>query len=171
MRRTHRKLTVDETLEFLLDRGIVSEKMSGGYIYEVHRDEFRYWSKNEAIYALSKYLEYGSKSHGARRMIDECTEEHCIEWPNLFRHWEGELLKIDIMSDASGIDLDKIDHKTYHQLSSYYNKLKKRVGDSSEFKEAFNQYVKRKIELNKDLRYRRCSTTGKQQATAENPSS
>ena len=170
MRRKHRKLTVDETLEFLLDRGIISEKRSGGYIYEVHRDEFRYWSKNEAVCELSKYLEYGFKSHGARRMIDRCTEEHCIEWPRLFRHWEGEVPKLDQMSEISGVNLDHISHKTYHQLSSYFNKLRKRVPDTDSFREAFRQYVKRKIELNKDLRYRRCSTTPKLQDTAKNPS-
>lgn len=170
MRRKHRKLTVDETLEFLLERGIISEKMSGGYIYEVHRDEFRYWSKNEAVCELSKYLGYGFKSHGARRMIDECTEEHFIEWPKLFRHWEGEVLKIDQMSEVSGVNLDGITHNTYHQLSSYHNKLRKRLPDETEFREAFRKYVLKKLKEDRDLRYRRCSTTPKLQDTAKNQS-
>ena len=158
MRRKHRKLTVDETLEFLLDREIISEKMSGGYMYEVHKDEFRFWSKNEAVFELSKYLGYGSRSHGARRMIEECTEEFCIEWPSLCRHWESEVLKIDLMSDDCGIDLDGISHQTYHQISSYHNKLRKRIPDDDEFREVFNKYVNRKIRENKDLRFKRCST-------------
>lgn len=170
MRRKHRKLTVDETLEFLLDRGIISEKMSGGYIYEVHRDEFRFWSKNEAVCELSKYLGYGFKSHASRRAIDSCTEEFCIEWPKVCRHWEGEVMKIDIMSEASGIDLDGISHQTYHQLSSYYNKLRKRIPEDDEFREVFNKYVNRKIIENKDLRFKRCSTTLKLQDTAKSQS-
>ena len=154
MRRKHRKLTVDETLEFLLDRGIISEKMSGGYIYEVHKDEFRFWSKYEAVTELSKYLGYGNRSKAGRRAIDECTEEYCIEWPRVFRHWESEVPKIDLMSDASGIDLDQIDHKTYHQLSSYHNRLKKKIPDDAEFKEKFRQYVQRKLKEDRDLRFR-----------------
>ena len=120
----------------------------------MHRDEFRYWSKNEAVCELSKYLGYGFKSHASRRMIDLCTEENFIEWPNLCRHWEGEVPKIDIMSEASGIDLDKIDHKAYHQLSSYHNRLRKRVPNDEEFKAAFREYVLRKLKEDRDLRYR-----------------
>jgi hypothetical protein len=156
MRQRHRKLSVDETLEFLIERKIVVEKVSGpGYIYEYHKDSFRYWSKNEAVCELSKYLGYGFKSKAGRRLVDSCTEEYCIEWPRVFRHWEEEMAtKLDIMSEASGVDLDKIDHKTYHQLSSYFNKLRKRVPDDSEFKEVFRKYVLRKMKEKKDLRYR-----------------
>lgn len=173
MRRKHRKLTVDETLEFLIERNIVAEKAAGtGYIYEYHKNSFRMWSKNEAVCELSKYLGYGFKSHASRRMIDSCTEEYCIEWPRVYRHWEEEMgTKLEIMSESSGIDLDNISHKTYHQLSSYFNKLRKRIPDDAKFRESFRQYVKKKIALNKDLRYRRCSTTEKQQVTAENLSS
>lgn len=156
MRRKHRKLTVDETLEFLLDRGIISEKMSGtGYIFEYHKNSFRMWSKNEAVCELSKYLGYGFKSHATRRAIDSCTEEFCIEWPRVFRHWEEEMgTKLDLMSETSGIDLDGISHQIYHQLNSYYNKLRKRIPEDSEFREAFRQYVLRKMKEKKDLRYR-----------------
>ncbi len=149
-------MTVDETLEFLLERKIVVEKTSGtGYIYEYHKNSFRMWSKNEAVCELSKYLGYGFKSHASRRAIDSCTEEYCIEWPKVWRHWEEEIgTKLDLMSETSGVDLDTISHKTYHQLSSYFNKLRKRVPDNTGFREAFRQYVKKKIELNKDLRYR-----------------
>jgi hypothetical protein len=88
-------------------------------------------------------------------MVDNCTEEYCIEWPRVFRHWEEEMAtKLDIMSEASGVDLVQIDHKTYHQLSSYFNKLRKRVPDDSEFKEVFRKYVLRKMKEKKDLRYR-----------------
>lgn len=156
MRRIHRKLTVDETLEFLLERKIVVEKTSGtGYIYEYHKNTFRMWSKNEAVCELSNYLGYGFKSHASRRMVDLCTEEYCIEWPKVWRHWEEEMgTKLDLMSETSGVNLDGISHQTYHQLSSYYNKLRKRIPEDSEFREAFHQYVKKKMELNKDLRYR-----------------
>lgn len=172
MRRKHRKLTVDETLEFLLERKIVVEKTSGtGYIYEYHKNSFRMWSKNEAVCELSKYLGYGSKSHATRRAIDSCTEEFCIEWPRVFRHWEEEIgTKLDLMSEASGIDLDGISHQTYHQLSSYYNKLRKRIPEDDEFREVFNKYVNRKIIENKDLRFKRCSTTLKLQDTAKSQS-
>lgn len=173
MKRTHRKLTVDETLEFLIERNIVAEKATGtGYIYEYHKNSFRMWSKNEAVCELSKYLGYGFKSHASRRAIDSCTEEYCIEWPRVYRHWEEVIgTKLELMSENSGIDLDNISHKTYHQLSSYFNKLRKRIPDDAKFRESFRQYVKRKMELNKDLRYRTCSTTEKQQVTAENLSS
>ena len=156
MRRKHVRLTVDETLEFLIERNIVVEKTSGtGYIFEYHKNSFRMWSKNEAVCELSKYLGYGSKSHATRRAIDSCTEEFCIEWPRVFRHWEEEMgTKLDLMSETSGVDLDVISHKTYHQLSSYYNKLRKRIPDDDEFKEAFRQYVLRKMKEKKDLRYR-----------------
>lgn len=156
MRKKHVRLTVDETLEFLLERKIVVEKTSGtGYIYEYHKNSLRMWSKNEAVCELSKYLGYGFKSHASRRAIDSCTEEFCIEWPKVWRHWEEEMgTKLDLMSETSGVNLDGISHQTYHQLSSYYNKLRKRIPEDSEFREAFYQYVKRKMELNKDLRYR-----------------
>ena len=149
-------MSVEETLEFLIERKIVVEKTSGtGYIYEYHKNSFRMWSKNEAVCELSKYLGYGFKSHAGRMAIDKCTEEFCIEWPKVWRHWEEEMgTKLDIMSEASGVDLDGISHQTYHQLSSYFNKLRNRITNDEEFKEAFYQYVKRKIELNKDLRYR-----------------
>ena len=172
MRRRHRKLTVDETLEFLLERNIIVEKSSGnGYIYEYHENTFRFWSKNESVCVLSKYLGYGCKSHGARRMIDQCTEEYCIEWPKVWRHWEEEIgTKLDLMSETSGVDLDGIAHKTYHQMSSYFNKLRKRLSDEAEFKEAFQKYVLRKIKLKKDLRLRECLTLLKPQDIAENQS-
>ena len=185
-----RKITVDDTLEFLLDRGIISEKVSGtGYIYEYHKDSFRYWSKNEAVGELSKYLGYGIRSKAGRRAIDSCTEEYCIEWPRVFRHWEEEMAtKLDIMSEASGVDLDQIDHKTYHQLSAYHNRLKKKIPDDAKFREAFRKYLLRKLKEKKDLRfgekkqisasstsidnnirgYTECSSSGKQNLTAGN---
>lgn len=186
----NRKLTIDDTLEFLLDRGIISEKISGtGYIYDYHEDSFRYWSKNEAIGELSRYLGYGIRSKAGRRAIDSCTEEYCIEWPRVYRHWEEEVAtKLDIMSEASGVDLDQIDHKTYHQLSAYHNMLKKKVPDETKFREAFRQYVLRKLSEKKDLRfgakkqisvsqtsidnnikgYTECSSSGKPNLTAMN---
>ena len=104
-------------------------------------------------------------------MIDQCTEEYCIEWPKVWRHWEEEIgTKLDLMSETSGVDLDGIAHKTYHQMSSYFNKLRKRLSDEAEFKEAFQKYVLRKIKLKKDLRLRECLTLLKPQDIAENQS-
>jgi hypothetical protein len=79
-------------------------------------------------------------------------------------------MKIDIMSEASGVDIDGISHQTYHQLSSYYNKVRKRIPDDDEFREAFRKYVLRKLKENKDLRFKRCSTTQKLQDTAKSQS-
>lgn len=152
----NRKLTFDDTLEFLLERKIIAEKNSGvGYIYEYHKDSFRYWSKNEAVTELSKYLGYGTRSKAGRRLIDSCTEEYCIEWPSLGRHWEENMYtKLDLMEEISGVDLSSITNKTYHQLSSYFNKLRKRISNDYEFKVAFREYVLRKLSEKKDLRFR-----------------
>lgn len=163
-------MTVDETLEFLLDRGIISEKMSGGYIYEVHSEEFRYWSKNEAVTELSNYLGYGRRSKASRRILDECTSEFCIEWPNVFRHWEGIYHSRDKLTDLSGVDMWGVEYKTYRAIRSYHSKLKKRCKSDEELKRRFTEYVNRKLNMKKDLRYKKCSTIEKPQATAKSQS-
>lgn len=153
----NRKPSVEDVLEFLLERNIVAEKNSGvGYIYEYHENTFRYWSKNEAVTELSKYMGYGQRSKAGRRLVDNCTEEYCIEWPSLGRHWEENMYtKLDLMEEISGVDLSRITNKTYHELSSYHNRLKKKIPDDAKFREEFSKYVLRKLKEDRDLRYRK----------------